>query len=55
VLLDDIEGAPRAKLRALAVAFVGAGLGGRPVMPYAELRVTAHESFNTVVYVGVRF
>jgi hypothetical protein len=55
ILLDDIEGQPKAKVKALAVGFVGAGLGGKPVMPYAELRVQAHEAFNVVLYLGVRF
>jgi hypothetical protein len=56
VFRDDLK-QPNLKpdYQAFAVAFVGVGLDGHHVMPYAEFRLMTHEVVHGVVYAGLRF
>ena len=55
ILHDDIQGPTRADFDPLASAFVGVGLRRGPLMPYAEVRLTSHDSARWVLYLGLRF
>jgi hypothetical protein len=56
VVFDDRPG-PNLKTQTelYALGILGAGLGGRPIMPYVEMRFMSHQKFHGVVYAGIRF
>jgi hypothetical protein len=56
VVRDDRHGPneePQYEL--FAVGILGAGLGGKPIMPYVEMRFMSHQKFHGVLYAGIRF
>jgi hypothetical protein len=56
VIRDDTQGDELPpEYDATAVLYVGAGLNGKPVMPFVEMRCMSHGNFHGVFYLGLRF
>jgi hypothetical protein len=56
IVADDVHGSTiPINFDPLAVVHAGAGMHGKPVMPFVEVRLMSHDEFRGVLYIGVKF